>query len=69
MKLKDLLKIVDELITLRIVSYDNYKTIFKGNSYYAEKKLSSLLECEIKEITSFQDKSLGVLIEKGDLIK
>lgn len=44
MKLKDLLKIFDELITLRIVSYDNYKTIFKGNSYYAEKKLSSLLE-------------------------
>lgn len=69
MKLKDLLKMVDELITLRIVSYDNYKTIFKGNSYYAEKKLSSLLECEIKEIISFQDKSLGVSIEKGDLIK
>lgn len=67
MKLKDLLKVVDELITLRIVSYDNYKIIFKGNSYYAEKKLNSLLECEIKEITSFKDKSLGVLIEKGEI--
>lgn len=67
MKLKDLLKIVDELITLRIVNYSNYKTIFKGNSYYVEKKLSSLLECEIKEITSFKDKSLGVLIEKGEI--
>lgn len=63
MKLKDLLKVVDELITLRIVSYGNYKAIFKGNSYYVEKKLSSLLECEIKKITAFKDKSLGVFIE------
>lgn len=62
MKLKDLLKIVDEIITLRIIRYNDYKLIFKGNSYYAEKK-SSLLECEVKKITSFKDGSLGVWIE------
>lgn len=38
MKLKDLLKVVDEFITLRIIRYNDYKRIFKGNSYYAEKK-------------------------------
>lgn len=63
MKLKDLLKVVDELITLRIITCNNYKLIFKGNSYYAEKKLSSLLEYEVKEITAFKDKSLGIWIE------
>lgn len=63
MKLKDLLKVVDELITLRIVNYDNYKKIFTGNSFYAEKKRSSLLECEVKKITSFKDGSLGVWIK------
>lgn len=64
MKLKDLLKVVDELITLRIVSYGNYKAIFKGNSYYVEKELSSLLDCKVKEITTFKDKSLGVFIKE-----
>lgn len=63
MKLKDLLKVVNELITLQIIRCNDYKAIFKGNSYYVEKKLSSLLECEIKEITAFKDKSLGVFIE------
>lgn len=63
MKLKDLLKVVDEFITLRIIRYNDYKRIFKGNSYYAEKKRSSLLECEVKRITSFKDGSLGVWIK------
>mgnify|MGYP004665873289 CR=1 FL=1 len=64
MKLKDLLKVVDELITLRIIRYHDDKVIFKGNSYYVEKiVLKSLLECEVKEITAFKDKSLGIWIE------
>jgi len=64
MKLKDLLKVVNELITLQIIRCNDYKVIFKGNSYYAEKELSSLLESKVKEITTFKDKSLGVFIKE-----